>query len=75
VKGYLVGIIDRSNLRQKNHGRKMAAKAESRQQNRDSKITESRQQKNKNGYINRSVIDPQLQEEKCMVFICVVLNL
>jgi hypothetical protein len=107
VKGYLVGIIDRSNLQQKNHGRKISAKIMAKkknhvQKNHDNKImatksrqknhnrtagsrimaattkksqqaTKSRQQNH--SYRNRSIIDPQLQEEKGMVFICVVLNL
>jgi hypothetical protein len=46
VKGYLVGIIDRSNLRQKNHGKKSwqknrgrkSAEEKLRQKNRGSKI-------------------------------------
>ena len=49
-------------VRQKNHSRKSAEK------NRSKKIAATKSQQQKRG--NR-----MLQEEKCMVFICVVLNI
>jgi hypothetical protein len=56
VKGYLGGIIDRANLRQKNHGKKITeqnryrkiATEKSQKHNRDKKSLAKSQQQNKN---------------------------